>query len=528
MAGQAGGPVSGKSGGVSRPPAAWADPMDPRSADHARRVMVGMKAYEDGDIEAAKGQFRSVLDQNIEHPDALFGMGLVARAMGQPLTGAELMRRAIAVHANPIYWSNLGNTLQELEQWDASLTAHAEAFRLNKTHPGIIQNYASTLNNMDRPYEAVPLFRKLARMFPDSLPHLVNYATALTRIGEYGPANRVFRQAQAIDTTNPSSNFHHAANLMQIGDWEMAWRLYDWRFLSDAYSASMRQFSVAPYFPERLDGQSVFLYGEQGVGDEIRFAGMVNEFLERGGAVTFECHRKLLALFRRSFPAARVVEAPYEPAEQGEETFDFYLPTGNLGKLFRNKAEDFPRHDGYLVPDPERVATYRDWLDSLGPGAKIGVGWRSGMRGRMRSLYYATIDDLEPLFRVKGAVFVNLQYDDVTEDVRRALTKFGVTLHQAPELDLFDDLDGAAALTRGLDYVVSANTSTACIAGALGVPGIEFRGRPVDRHGTLDGNDPWFPSIELVGRKAAEPWNRVFRTIAGRIERLVKDRATAE
>jgi tetratricopeptide (TPR) repeat protein len=502
----------------------WSNPKDPNAARHAQLIVAGMAALEASDLETAKSHFRAVLDQNIEHPDALFGMGLVARKMGQHRTGAELIRRAIKVSPNPAYWSNLGNVLLEMGEFEAGLTAQKEAFRLNPSHAGVVQNYANALNHLDRYYEAMPLFRKLARTFPDNLKNLVNYATVLTRIGEYAAANKVFRQAQAINQTDSTCNFHYAVNLMATGEWDLAWQLYDSRFHAPSYQASARTYTVTNELPEDMSGERLFLFSEQGIGDEIRFAGMVNEALDRGGQTTLECHKKLVPLYERSFPRARVVQARWEPAETGSESFDRYLPTGSLGKFFRTNADSFPRTTGYLKPDAERTAVMKAWLDRLGDGPKIGICWRSSMAGHLRSTAYARIDDLEPLFKISGVTLVNLQYDEAGEELERARTQFGATVHVCDGLDLFNDLDGAAALTSCLEFVVSANTSVACMAGALGVPGVEFRARPIPKSGTIEGQDPWFPSIRMIGKRPAEPWSGVFRAIVRDIEtRLVSD-----
>lgn len=150
------------------------------------------------------------------------------------------------------------------------------------------------------------------------------------------------------------------------------------------------------------------------------------------------------------------------------------------------------------------------------------------MAGHLRSTAYAQIDDLAPLFKMAGVILVNLQYDDAANELERARTRFGAEIHVCDGLDLFNDLDGAAALTLGLDYVVSANTSVACMAGALGVPGAEFRARPIQKSGTIEGNDPWFPSIRMVGKRPAEPWSGVFRTIVRDIEKRLISVASAQ
>src|SRR3546814_11813395 len=97
-----------------------------------------MLALQAGDLQAARSGFRQVLDEDIEHPDALHGMGLFARAVGRLETAADLIRKAI--RGNPRgagYWSNLGLVLQDLERWDEAAEAHPQALLLRPDHPGV-------------------------------------------------------------------------------------------------------------------------------------------------------------------------------------------------------------------------------------------------------------------------------------------------------------------------------------------------------------------------------------------------------
>jgi|UPI000594F25F hypothetical protein len=266
--------------------------------------------------------------------------------------------------------------------------------------------------------------------------------------------------------------------------------------------------------PYTLTGQRVFLYREQGIGDEIRFATMVQDVVERGGDITLEASPKLLTLLARSLPSVRVVASPFLPAERGEERFDIAMPTGSLGQHVRGSADRFPRDRTLFRPDAQRVADMRRRLDALGAGPKIGLSWRSGVQGRLRNQFYAAVSDLEPILKVRGAVFVNLQYDDCRDELAEINERFGVLVHPFDDIDLFDDLDGSAALTAALDGVVSANTSVATIAGGLGVPCIEFHGRPVPAAYLIGGRDPWFSSILPIGKRIADPWDRTMHRVS--------------
>lgn len=510
-----------------RKPGAWADASDPAAVRHAQLVAAAMQALERGDLENARRGFRTVLDENIRHPDALHGMGLFARRVELYDTAASLIRQAIEVDpSNGGYWSNLGNVLQKMDRWDEAIEAHRTAVRLSPNHFAIRQNLGSALNMVDRPFEALPHFREALRLNPDSPDTAASYATTLYRVGEYGAAARFFRQALAGNPRHPVAHFNNAVNLNWMGRWSEGWPGYEWRYATQGFHRPPTRFRAPDPLPGDLHDRDVLVFGEQGIGDEIRFATMVPDLIDRGAAVTLECTAKLQPLFQRSFPTAtvRAFPVPGQASEAGLDGFDIVLPTGSLGRLLRMGADRFPEHGGVLRPDPARVDRLKRRIAELGPGPKIGLCWRSRARGRTRAEYYPEVAELGPILAVPGATFVNLQYDECAAELAEIRERFGVAVHVIEGLDLFDDLDGSAALTAALDLVVSANTSVATIAGGVGIPTIEFHGRPVPSGYLVKGHDPWFPSVTPIGKRMADPWGRTLRSIA----KLVTDRVSAD
>ena len=499
----------------------WGDPSDPRDRRHAEIVMTAMQALKRGDVEGANAGFRLVLNENIEHPDALHGMGLLAQGMGRFETAAELVRRAIAIRPNGAgYWSNLGNIYQNMEQWEDAVAAHKEAVKHNPRHSGVRQNLGSVLNLVNQPFAAMPHFREAMKLDPTSIDATASYAITLARIGDYGPSNRFFRQALELNRADPVANFSYGANLLWQGRWAEGWPLYEWRLFMPSMAGQMPRFSIASTLPEDLTSKRVLLLGEQGIGDEIRHATMIAEVIARGADVTLQCAVKLVPLFARSFPGVQVIPKPVGGLPEDVSSYDLVSTTTGLGKYLRTDAARFPEVTDLLKPDPLQVAAFRERLAALGPGLKVGLCWRSRMTAISRTLrgeYQIGITDLEPLLRLNGVTFINLQYDECSDELAEIKDRFGVTVHAFDDVDLFDDLDSSAALTRACDIIVSANTSVATIAGGVGVPTIEFHGRSVPEGFPINGHDPWFASVRPVGKRMADKWSRTMRTIAASV-----------
>jgi hypothetical protein len=163
-----------------------------------------------------------------------------------------------------------------------------------------------------------------------------------------------------------------------------------------------------------------------------------------------------------------------------------------------------------LQADPAKIAWWRDFLGGLGPGRKIGLCWRSSQVGGARDQRYARIEHLAPLFALSmGVRFVSLQLNLAPDE--RAVA--GAGLHEAPDLDLRDDIDGVAALVAALDRVVTIDSWILSLAGALGV---ETRFLASHRDWATLGTDrmPWAPSV-AVDFVRPGAWAEAFRAASG-------------
>ena len=74
----------------------------------------------------------------------------------------------------------------------------------------------------------------------------------------------------------------------------------------------------------------------------------------------------------------------------------------------------------------------------------------------------------EPILRMPGAAFVNLQYGDTDAEISFVKEKLGVTIHTDPMVDRFNDIESLAALIESLDLVITISNVTAHIAASLG------------------------------------------------------------
>jgi hypothetical protein len=237
---------------------------------------------------------------------------------------------------------------------------------------------------------------------------------------------------------------------------------------------------------------------------------------------------RLVSLFQRSFPDAEV--GTYDDrtlvdndgnkalrlipfAADGNEP-DMWAPMGTALQVYRKQISDF-RHEAFLVPDPARVAEFRDRLAKL-PGKKVGICWRSMMLEAKRAKYFSPIDGWAPVLKTEGVSFVNLQYGDCAEEIARAADKHGVTIHQIEGLDLRNDIEGTAALSAALDLVLSAPTAAAATAASVGAK-VWFltAGRTWPQLGT--GEYPWYADTCVLSPENFGDWASLMPRVSAKL-----------
>src|SRR5262249_29392717 len=136
-----------------------------------------------------------------------------------------------------------------------------------------------------------------------------------------------------------------------------------------------------------LAGKTFLVCGEQGLGDEVLFANVLPDIVERlgpEGPLQLSVWRRLVPLFEPRFPSAQVLpHGTYSPVSRParvviglkEAELDLWTPIASLLTEFRRSHADFPSRIGYLKADPDRVAHWKAVLETAPAGPKVGLLW---------------------------------------------------------------------------------------------------------------------------------------------------------
>lgn len=415
----------------------------------------------DEDPDEAHGIANEVLRDDPDNLSALFLCGMVyirAERYGTALAVFEKVTRIAP--RKPQGWSNLGLCLLETHRYVDSREAFKKALAL-EPKPDYMANLASAYS-MDANYvEAMRWSKK-----------------ALEK-GEHAGARGTLGFAK-----------------LAVGDWS-GWKDYE------ATLGGRFRKEVKIGDEPRWDGSAVdslFIYGEQGLGDEIMYASCL-ESIRGVNRVTLECDPRLAGLFRRSFPGLEVHGTRRKGQEWAEgRSFDAGCALGSLPGLYRPTLDSCPRTP-YLKADPERRLQWRTLFESWGKPV-IGLCWSGGKHTTQKSKRAIGLEAFRSYIEKTDAVFVSLQYTDATEEIERA----GLAVRHIQRAVQSPDYDDTAAFVAELSGIVGIHTTIHHLAGALGVPStVLVPHKPLWMYATGDGL-PWYGSQKYHRQKEHEAW----------------------
>ncbi|CAO3409546.1 tetratricopeptide repeat protein [Azospirillum largimobile] len=480
----------------------------------------------EADLGPAQRWYGRALRLRPDYGKALINLSGVHAARRQSEAAEDLYRRAAAAEPrNAEAYANMASLLLDRDDLPGAERLYRRALAIDPRRPATLTGYGLALQMRGRIEEAEAAHRQALAIDGRNADAAGNLGMLIWQYRQDADAAEPWMSlALSINPALGSAHLNRGLLRLAGGDLPGGWDDYRWRFRAKGYKS--RRIAAPRWEGGPLAGKRLLVWREQGVGDEILFASCYPSLIARAGHVVIECDRRLVPLFARSFPMATVREQSVDGA--GRELIeppdcDLQIPAGDLPHRLRESLSTFEPHGPWLVPDPALVDGWRERLAVLGPGLRVGIGWRSQVMTSDRKAAYVMLEHWGPVFAIPGVVFVNLQYGDCEAELAAAEERFGVRIHRWDDLDLKDDFDGAAALTANLDLVISPAMSAGELAGALGVPVWRFGHRDWTQLGT--GIRPWFPTMRLFQPNPGEALEAVPGRIAVALYEMASPRS---
>jgi Tfp pilus assembly protein PilF len=494
----------------------------PRNADSLH--LLGLIAYEWGNLDAAAELMREAISIHASGASYHLNLGNVLQAQGKLEEAVVEYRAALAIRPNlPEIHINLGNVLQAQQALDEAILSYQRALVLEPRSAEAFYNLGNARQTQGELEDAVRCYEQALAINPDHAKAHHNLGRTLGDLGRPDEAFAQFQRALSLAPDHPEIAFQAALAQLARGDFSLGWLNYEQRWRSRVHDTQMRDYPQPLWTGEELRSDRLLVWGEQGVGDEIMFAGMIPDLVQRGINCVLDCDARLQPLFARSFPSIQVISGHHRDGNLNQDVtaqdFAAHLPCGSLSRIFRTSQVAFAGVSSpYLIPDRKRLARLRsEYCDGR---MLIGLAWHteSIKTGRSRSV---ELSCLAPLLTHPQVRWVSLQYGDLAA-LRQQAADTEAAIHFDASVDQLTDIDTFAAQVAAMDLVITIDNSTAHIAGGLGVPVWVMLPFHADWRWLLKGERSlWYPSMRLFRQPEPGDWISVVDDVTRAINREV-------
>ena len=449
-------------------------------------------------------------------------IGTILHKLGKFDEAIKFYNKAISI--NPNYaeaFNNLGFTLEKQNKIEEAIKAYYKAISINPKFARVYNNLGICLKKQNKLKEAIAAYQKSISLKPNYDLAFNNLGSALFMQGKPNKAIKAYNKAISINPNYAEAHKNLSFPLLCSHNYEKGFYEYEWRWKIDKRSLNSRFFSKPLWDGKAsLLRKKILLWSEQGIGDTINWCSCLEKINSQAGKCILECQDKIVPLLKRSFPNIEI-----KPENRGNDLkrddFEFHLPMGSIYKYFFQDITQKFKNKNYLVANQSHVMKWKKRLHSSGNGPFIGIVWKSSNQSPERLPNYAQISDLYPLLKIPNVCFVNLQYKDYEDDLKKVENEIGVNLLNFDDLNHYDDIDEGAALYSALDMIVSIKTTIPLISAALGTKTILANWKQSSWNNILF--NPTSPSVEIYERNTWEKWDKVFNLIADNVVKFTKN-----
>ena len=473
-----------------------------------------------------------------------------ARALsGLTKTSEALKTYEVVLKIDPSYFlahQNIGYILNRLSKYEKAIKHYNNAIELNPKNAVAFYNRGIAQGNLSLFEEATQSYKIAIEIDISFLPAYLNMGLALEKLGKYKQALNIYDQAQAIYPNNTeiylnrgglysnlnnydkasfdlkkikeinpkqnNGNYNIALLNLKFRKFENTWDLYNlrWQIKQTYLNTKKPELKELPSTFKKL-----FVWTEQGIGDQIFFSNIIHNLVPFFESIIISIDPRMLTLYQRSFLQYGNCKIISSKDTIDGSDYDVQIPLGSIGKFFiKNKIDINSNVKPFLKSDPDQTKLIRSNLKK-GGGTICGLSWKTKSKetGFNRSI---NLETLLPILQLDNFIFVNLQYGDCNEELKKLEKNHNIKIKDYDSIDNFNDLDSFVSLIEACDTVISIDTSCIHFAGALNKNAYLLLPHAIGTNwnwGTDQIKSEWYPSMRIIRQENPNDWSSVISSL---------------
>lgn len=408
--------------------------------------------------------------------------------------------------------------LRGIERFDEAVRHYDEAIEAGFSSPEIWVNRGLSLTGAYRLEESLTSYER-AIIFKPELPEAyLNRGNSLQKLHRHRDVLPYYDRAITLNPKLAEVYLNRACLKLIQGDFESGWKEFEHRFDTPFMKGTLRingkTRDIQRLSVQDLIGRRVLVYPEQGLGDVIQFCRYVPLLIQKGALVFLEAPPPLFEILKSLDASITVL-----PTGHLMTDFDVMLPVMSLPAIFETRLDTIPQEIPYLHANPTKI---EDWKNRLAWSKKprVGLVWSGGLIQQVpdilsvQKLRNMDLRLLEPLKMIDVDFFSLQKGENGEKQLRELISEGWVGPKITNYTDEFHSFADTAAFIENLDLVISVDTSTAHLTGALGKAVWILNRYDTCWRWFIDLKDsPWYPTLTLYRQDATRSWEPVIDQI---------------
>ena len=409
--------------------------------------------------------------------------------------------------------TKIGVAYKHLQQIEKAIEYHKKAINIDSEDPSAYANLGIAyrgIYKMDQSIEYLDLALKLDEEFQ---PALINKAIAYTDLNNYEHARNLYLKVLDLNQNNTEASLNLAMLNLSNENFSEGWNYWESRWESKNFQNYIN--TKKKYWNGKESDCKLLIVSEQGLGDQILYASMLEDAKKLCKKVYLTCDPKLEKIFKLSFSDINIISNKNFDVSNPGNFFEYHIPIGSLGKFFRNHTDAFVSEKKAYLTDNIKITKKISKKIIKDDSIICGISWKSSNKkiGKNKSI---ELKDLNEVINIKKIKFVNLQYGNVTEDIKEfnKLSENKIIEHE--DVDTTNDIESLASLIKNCDFVLTTSNTTAHLAGALNVPTLVMapRGRGKLFYWTASKDSTlWYSSVKIFRQDQNFTWNKTIKAV---------------
>ncbi len=460
--------------------------------------------------------YKKTIQYKPDHYRAFVQVAKVMIDVKQPNDAIEPLKQALILEPkNGEARILLARAYNDKHLFNQSIEIITEGLKLEPEHINLYFELGNTYNLINRLDESLAIYQELNRKIPDNPSILYNIGFTLKKLGLLAESLPYYNRTLELNPNHAEAIFSRGLAYLVIGDFEKGWEGYEWRY-SRPSQGSLRTYDAPRWDGSDLQGKTILIHSEQGLGDTFQFIRYAKLVKEKNGKVIAAVQKPLVTLMKRCPHIDQVVSVDETPPY-----FDVHSPLMSLPFALKTRIDTIPDEIPYLHADEKLVAEWKEKL-TTDKNFKIGICWQ-GNDNYATPLLRATVAqksvhprEFAPICAVPGVSVYSLQKMTGTDQLKEIPSTMHINTFEGD----FDQSNGrfmdTAAVIKNLDLIITVDTSLSHLAAGLGIPTWVMLPNPADWRWMQDRTDsPWYPKVlRLFKQPKPGDWETMIQEVA--------------